>query len=52
MEMLFGGLAIGLVVGGAAAFWLPRQMAGGASAYAIGMKVAKKAAKKAAKKKK
>jgi hypothetical protein len=43
MEMFLGGLALGLIVGGAAAYWLPRQSAGGANSFKLGMKVAKKA---------
>lgn len=44
MEMFLGGLAAGLIVGGAAAYFLLLQMAGGKKSYDLGVKVGKKAA--------
>src|SRR5262249_9585477 len=48
MEMLVGGLVGGLIVGGAAAYFLLIQLAGGKKNYDLGVKVTKKAASDAA----
>lgn len=48
MEMLFGGLAGGLIVGAVVAYFILIQMAGGKKNFDLGVKVAKKAAGDAA----